>query len=188
MNLTDTSLKDTFQDMHQVARETASLLGKKVELVFSGENTILDLTVLKKIRDPLLHLIRNAIDHGIEMSVVRMESRKSPTGKILLSAASDGDHFIIEVTDDGCGIDSDRLYERAIEQGMISAEASLTEKQRIALIFNPGFSMKREISELSGRGVGLDIVKTNIEKLGGQVQVTTILNKGTTFRIQIPFA
>lgn len=180
-------LKQTFQKMQRIVRDTSKILGKEVNLVLSGEETELDKTVLENLGDPLVHLIRNAVDHGLESGADRVAKGKPEAGRIELTAYHRGAHIVIEVRDDGRGLDAQRLKQKAIEKGVIRAAQELSEKECYNLIFAPGFSTKSEVSDISGRGVGLDVVKTNVEKvLHGEIQIETEIGKGTCFRILLP--
>jgi two-component system chemotaxis sensor kinase CheA len=180
-------LKQTFQKMQRIVRDTSKQLGKEVDLVLNGEDTELDKTVLENLGDPLVHLIRNAVDHGLETGADRAAKGKPFAGKIELTAYHRGAHIVIEVRDDGRGLDALKLKAKAIEKGVIRANQELSDKECYNLIFAPGFSTKSEVSDISGRGVGLDVVKTNVEKLlHGEVQIETELGKGTCFRILLP--
>lgn len=171
-----------------MVRDTAKALGKDVELNVVGESMEIDKSVLDRLSDPLIHILRNGVDHGIEAPEARTTSGKSRTGKIVLSFENQGNHLIVEARDDGKGIDTEILKKKAIEKKLISSGQAMTERQLINLIFHPGFSTKSVTSEISGRGVGMDVVKTNIEQIGGNVEVTTTLNKGSLFKIQIPLS
>lgn len=186
MSLRMVPLKQTFQKMQRIVRDTSNLLGKKVNLALSGEETELDKTVLEALGDPLVHLIRNAVDHGIESNEKRIAAGKNESGTVLLSAYHQGGKLVIEVKDDGGGIDPDRLIAKAREKGILKPGQTLTREQGINLIFHAGFSTKAEVTEVSGRGVGMDVVRTNIEALQGEIQVKTELGKGTTFLIILP--
>lgn len=187
MGLRMVPLKATFHKMQKIVRDTSKVLGKDVDFVLSGEETELDKTVLENLGDPLVHLVRNAVDHGLEMPEDRERAGKPREGKIHLSAFHRGSHIVIEARDDGKGMDANRLREKAIEKGVISPNAVLTEQECYQLVFAPGFSTKTEVSDISGRGVGLDVVKTNVEKiLHGEIQIETELGKGTCFRILLP--
>jgi two-component system chemotaxis sensor kinase CheA len=180
-------LKQTFQKMQRIVRDTSKILGKEVNLVLSGEETELDKTVLENLGDPLVHLIRNAVDHGLENGPDRVAKGKTSAGRIELTAYHRGAHIVIEVRDDGRGLDAQKLKQKAIEKGVIRAGQELSEKECYNLIFAPGFSTKSEVSDISGRGVGLDVVKTNVEKiLHGEIQIETEIGKGTCFRILLP--
>lgn len=186
MSLRMIPLKQTFQKMQRIVRDTSKSLNKKVNLILQGEDTEVEKTVLELISDPLVHLIRNAVDHGIDSSEDRQTAGKNEMGSITLRAYHQADSIVLEVEDDGKGIDADRLRTKAIEKKIIRPEQAITDKQAINLIFHPGFSTKQNVSDISGRGVGLDVVKTNIEKLQGSVEVSTEVGKGSKFRIQLP--
>jgi two-component system chemotaxis sensor kinase CheA len=177
-----------FQKYPRLARDVARQLGKDVELVLSGEETEIDKTMIEDLNDPLVHLIRNAVDHGVDTPEERAAAGKPAKSLVHLSAEQVGDHIIIEITDDGRGIKADVIRQKAIEKGLIDIETanSLDEKQSLNLIFLPGFSTKDQISDVSGRGVGMDVVKTNIQKLNGRVDVTSVVGQGSTFRIMLP--
>jgi two-component system chemotaxis sensor kinase CheA len=186
MSLRMVPLKQTFQKMQRIVRDTSNMLNKKVNMVMLGEETELDKTVLENIGDPLVHLIRNACDHGIETPEKRREVGKPETGTVTLSAYHQSGKLVIEVKEDGGGIDGERLTQKAIEKGILRPGTKLPEQEAIHLIFHPGFSTKAQVTEVSGRGVGMDVVKTNIEALQGEVQVETVLGKGTTFKVVLP--
>ena len=177
-----------FQKYPRLARDVARQLGKDVELVLSGEETEIDKTMIEDLNDPLVHLIRNAVDHGVDGPEERIAAGKPAKSLVHLSAEQVGDHIIIEITDDGRGIKADVIRQKAVEKGLIDIETanSLDEKQSLNLIFLPGFSTKDQISDVSGRGVGMDVVKTNIQKLNGRVDVTSVVGQGSTFRIMLP--
>ena len=172
----------------RMIRDLSRQLGKKMELYMSGEETELDRTVVDQIGDPLQHLLRNSADHGLESAELRKERGKPEVGTIYLNAYQEGNNVIIEVGDDGNGIDTDRVKEKAIERGIVSAEQAenLTQKEIIDFLFMPSFSMAKQITDISGRGVGLDVVKSNIEALGGDVEVKTTLGEGTKFTVRLP--
>jgi two-component system chemotaxis sensor kinase CheA len=179
-------LKPTFQKMQRIVRDTSKELNKEVKFLLQGEDTELDKTVLERINDPLVHLIRNAVDHGIENSETRIRSGKSAQGTITLSARRESGKLAILVEDDGGGMDPAKLRKKAIEKGILSPTAELSDKQAYQLIFAPGFSTKEQVSDVSGRGVGMDVVKTNIQELGGEVQISSELGKGSSFKITLP--
>jgi two-component system chemotaxis sensor kinase CheA len=172
----------------RVVRDIAHELGKSVRLETIGSETELDRTIVEAIRDPLTHIIRNSVDHGIESPEKRVQSGKPREGHILMRAYHEGGQVIIEIIDDGAGIDLNRVKQKAVERGLISAEESsrLGERETINLIFLPGFSTAAQITNVSGRGVGMDVVKTNIEKIGGSVDVHSTFGQGTTLKIKIP--
>lgn len=186
MSLRMMPLKQTFQKMQRIVRDTSSALNKKVNFIMSGEETELDKTVLEHLSDPLVHLIRNAVDHGIEAAELRKERGKSEAGEIRLRAYHEGGNIVIEAKDDGGGVDAARIRKKAIEKGVIKENSNLTEKELQMLIFHPGFSIKSEVTDISGRGVGLDVVKTNIERLQGHVDLESVVGVGTTFKIYLP--
>ncbi len=186
MSLRMVPLRQTFQKMQRIVRDTSGMLGKKVSLVTSGDDTELDKTVLENISDPLVHLIRNACDHGVESPEIRQAKGKAESGTVKLNAYHQSGKLVIEVKDDGGGIDGARLTAKAIEKGILKAGTVLPEQEAIHLIFHPGFSTKAQVTEVSGRGVGMDVVKTNIEALQGEVQVETVLGEGTTFKVILP--
>ncbi len=172
----------------RMIRDLTKKLGKPMELYMSGEETELDRTVIDEIGDPLMHLLRNSADHGIESAEVRAERGKNPTGSIFLNAYQDGNNVVIEVKDDGNGIDVEKVKSKAIEKGTITEEqaAVMTEDEIINLLFRPSFSTADKVTDVSGRGVGLDVVKSKIEALGGDVEVKSVYGEGSTFIIRLP--
>lgn len=186
MSLRMIPVKQTFQKMQRIVRDTATLLNKKVQLHLAGEETELDKTVLENISDPLVHLIRNAVDHGIESADRRRDAGKPEEGNVYLSAYHQGGKLIIDIRDDGGGIPADILRKKTREKGIIGPNATLSDKDAVNLVFHPGFSTKQVVTEVSGRGVGMDVVKTNIEALQGEVQIDTRPGEGTTFKVVLP--
>ena len=172
----------------RMIRELAKKLDKKMELYMSGEDTELDRTVIDEIGDPLMHLLRNSADHGLESNEVRAQRGKPEVGTIELNAYQDGNNVVIEVKDDGNGIDVESVKNKAIEKGSITEEQAetMSDKEIIDLLFKPSFSTAKKVSDISGRGVGLDVVKTKIETLGGDIEVKTKLGEGSTFIIRLP--
>jgi two-component system chemotaxis sensor kinase CheA len=172
----------------RMIRDLSKKLDKKMELVMTGEDTELDRTVVDEIGDPLQHLLRNSADHGLESNELRKQRGKPEVGTIFLDAFQEGNNVIIEVGDDGNGIDADAVMNKAIERGVITQEQSetMSRKEIIDLLFLPSFSMAKKISDISGRGVGLDVVKSKIEALGGDVEVKTTLGEGTKFIVRLP--
>ena len=172
----------------RMIRDLNKKLGKPMELYMSGEETELDRTVIDEIGDPLMHLLRNSADHGIESAEVRAERGKNPTGSIFLNAYQDGNNVVIEVKDDGNGIDVQKVKSKAIEKGTITEDqaAVMTEDEIINLLFRPSFSTADKVTDVSGRGVGLDVVKSKIEALGGDVEVKSVYGEGSTFIIRLP--
>jgi two-component system chemotaxis sensor kinase CheA len=177
-----------FQKYPRLARDLARQLGKDVELVLSGEETELDKTMIEDLNDPLVHLVRNAVDHGIESMEERALSHKTAKAIVTLSASQVGDHIYIEISDDGKGMRPDVIRSKAVEKGIIDAEAanSMDDRQSLHLVFLPGFSTKDQISSVSGRGVGMDVVKTNITRLNGKIDVISVPGQGSTFTISLP--
>jgi two-component system chemotaxis sensor kinase CheA len=188
MSLRMLPVKPLIQKLQRVVRDTATSLGKDVELTITGEQMEVDKSVLDRLGDPLIHILRNAADHGLEDPTGRANAGKTPKGNVHLSFVNEGNHLVIEIKDDGKGINSEVLRKKAIEKNLITDSDSLSEKQLVNLIFHPGFSTKTVTSEISGRGVGMDVVKTNIESIGGSVDVTTTVGSGSLFRLQIPLS
>jgi len=172
----------------RVVRDLSGELGKQVRLELDGKETGLDRSVLEAIKDPLTHIIRNAIDHGIETPDVRLASGKPAEGLLRLRAIHEGGHVLVEIADDGAGIDPERVLAKALERNIITLEraAKLTIEEAQALVFAPGFSTAETVTNISGRGVGMDVVKTNIERIGGAVQIESAPGSGTTIRLKIP--
>ena len=172
----------------RMIRDLSRSLNKKMELIMTGEETELDRTVVDQIGDPLQHLLRNSADHGLESAELRKERGKPETGTITLKAFQEGNNVIIEVGDDGNGIDTEAVKTKAIERGIVTAEQAenLSQKEIIDFLFMPSFSMAKQITDISGRGVGLDVVKSNIEALGGDVEVKSVYGEGSTFTVRLP--
>ena len=177
-----------FHKYPRIARDLARNLGKEVELALVGEDTEIDKTMVEDLSDPIIHLIRNAVDHGIEDPAGRAAAGKPAKSVLRLEARQEGDHIVITVADDGRGMDAERLRAKALAQGVITAEeaSTLDERQSYNLVFLPGFSMASQISDVSGRGVGMDVVRTNIQKLNGSIEIQSQLGKGTTLLIHLP--
>ena len=186
MSLRMIPVKTTLQKMSRIVRDTSKALGKKVNLTLKGEETEIDKTVLEHLADPLVHIVRNAVDHGLESTQERIEVGKDEKGQVVIEAYHEGNNLVIDVSDDGKGINPDIIRAKAIEKGVLDPNSSMNDYDVIQLIFHPGFSTKEEVSEVSGRGVGMDVVKTNIEKLSGDVKVITKLGQGSVFRIVLP--
>jgi len=172
----------------RMIRDISKKLNKKMELYMSGEETELDRTVIDEIGDPLMHMLRNAADHGLESNEERIKAGKPEVGSIFLNAYQDGNNVVIEVRDDGKGVDVEKVKKKAVEKGAITAEqaATMSDKEAVDLLFRPSFSTAEQVSDLSGRGVGLDVVKSKIEALGGDVEAKTVLGEGTTFIVRLP--
>lgn len=168
--------------IHDLSRK----MNKEIELVISGEQTELDKTVMEQIGDPLVHLVRNAVDHGIEATEIRIANGKPEKGTVTLDAYHQGGSIVIEIKDDGGGIDRDAVLTKAIEKGLVDESISLTDNQVYDLLFEPGFSTAKELSDISGRGVGMDVVKRNIQSLGGRIQIESSLGKGSNFKVFLP--
>lgn len=186
MSLRMIPIKPTFQKMERLSRDLARNFGKKVHFQVSGEDTELDRTVVEEIADPMVHMVRNALDHGLELPDVRVAAGKPESGTVHLSAYHQGSNIVIELQDDGRGIDPDKIFKKAVEKGILPANASLTREECYALIFAPGFSTAEKVTAVSGRGVGMDVVKRNIEKLRGKIEITSEVGKGSVFKIKLP--
>ena len=177
---------NTFRKFRRLVRDLSQELGKEIELVTQGEETELDKTVIEKLNDPLVHLIRNSVDHGIEPSSTRQALGKPSVGTLRLTANHSGASVIIQIIDDGAGLDADAIRKKAIERGLISEESHLSDKDAFQLIFAPGFSTAKTVTGVSGRGVGMDVVKKNIEQLGGSIDLHSHKNEGTTINLKLP--
>jgi two-component system chemotaxis sensor kinase CheA len=186
MSLRMIPIKQSFQKMERLARDLARDFSKKVSFVTSGEETELDRTVVEEIGDPLVHMVRNALDHGLEPTATRVAAGKPETGTLHLKAYHQGSNIVIELQDDGRGIDPDKIYAKAIEKGIVAKGAVLSREDILALIFAPGFSTAEKVTSVSGRGVGMDVVKRNIEKLRGKIEITSEVGHGSTFKIRLP--
>jgi len=186
MNIRMMPIRSTFEKFRRLVHDLARDLEKNVELTIEGADTELDKTVIEQLGDPLMHLIRNSMDHGIEPAEVRADSGKSPTATIHLAARHSGASVLVTVTDDGRGIDSDAVRRRAVERGLISTEAQLTESQIYALLFEPGFSTAKQVTDVSGRGVGMDVVRQRVESLRGAVEVSSQPGQGTSVTLRLP--
>ena len=179
-------ISQVFDRFPRVVRDLQKDLGKKVNLILEGEDTELDKTVVDDLMDPIMHCVRNSVDHGIETPQERKEAGKDETGTVLLKAANEGNSIVIDVVDDGGGINVEKVKKKAIDKGLIHPSKVLTDQEAAQLIFLPGFSTAEKITNVSGRGVGLDVVKTMIEKLNGTIQVTSEHGKGSKFSIRLP--
>lgn len=181
-------IKKVFGMFPRLVRDLSMMQGKNVQLVMEGQATELDKTLIEAIKDPLTHLVRNSIDHGVEAPNVRERLGKSPTAKIQIRAFHEAGLVHIEVADDGAGIDLQRVKAKAIQQGLVTPQQAeeMTERQLITLIFRPGFSTAEQITKISGRGVGMDVVKRNLDRIGGTIDVQTELHKGTTMKLRVP--
>ncbi|GHD99342.1 hypothetical protein U879_09160 [Defluviimonas sp. 20V17] len=179
-------IKPLFQRMARIVREAAAISGKTAQLRTEGEGTEVDKTVIERLAEPLTHILRNAVDHGLENARTREVSGKKPTGLISLSATYRSGRVVIEVADDGAGINRERVRSIAVEKGLIDPAAELSEGEIDKLLFMPGFSTASEVSDLSGRGVGMDVVKRAIQQIGGRISIHSVAGKGTTLSISLP--
>lgn len=187
MNLRMIPIKDTFLKMKRVARDVSKKTNKEVELILAGEDTEIDKTIVDSLSEPLIHLIRNSIDHGIEAnSEDRIKANKDAVGKVHLIAMHKGSNFIIEIKDDGRGIDTQKILEKAIEKGIASSDETYSREEILNFLMVAGFSTAATITDISGRGVGLDAVKQSIESIKGKIQIESVLGEGTIFRIVLP--
>jgi two-component system chemotaxis sensor kinase CheA len=186
MSLRMVAIKATFQKMNRLVRDLTANVSKQVELIISGEDTEMDRTIVEELADPLMHMIRNSVDHGIEKPEDRVSKGKPAEGSIKLSAYHQGGNMVIEIADDGAGLNKKRILEKALERGIVSPGADLDDQQIYDLIFAPGFSTAEKITDISGRGVGMDVVKQNIGKLRGKIEIESTPGRGTTFRIFLP--
>jgi two-component system chemotaxis sensor kinase CheA len=175
-----------FERFPRMVRDLARQQGKEIELILEGRSTRVDKAIIDEIGEPLVHLIRNSIDHGIETPRIRVSRGKTPTGTILLSAAQESNHVVITIMDDGAGIDASRVRQKAVERGLLRGDEQLSDRDAVQLIFSQGFSTLDRVTEVSGRGVGLDVVLKSIERSNGLVEVETIPGVGTKFIIQLP--
>jgi len=179
---------NVFNRFPRVVRDVTRKNGKKVILKIEGEETELDKTVIDAISDPLTHIVRNAIDHGIETIEARKNAGKDPAGTLILKAYHEGGQVIVEISDDGVGIDPDNLRKKVVEKGLMTTEQveALSDKEAIELVFLPGFSTAEKVTNISGRGVGMDVVMTNITNIGGRVEIFSKIQQGTTIKINLP--
>ncbi|ENN8774162.1 chemotaxis protein CheA, partial [Campylobacter coli] len=177
-----------FNKFPRVVRDLSRELGKQIELEITGEETELDKSIVEEIGDPIMHMIRNSCDHGVEDPATRAANGKPEKGIVQLKAYNEGNHIVVEITDDGKGLDPNGLKAKAIEKNLITEREAdqMTDKEAFALIFKPGFSTAAKVTNVSGRGVGMDVVKTNIEKLNGVIEIDSELGKGSSFKLKIP--
>ncbi len=186
MSLRMIPIKPIFQKMERLVRDLARDFNKKVTFLTSGDDTELDRTVVEEIGDPLVHMVRNALDHGLEPPEARTAAGKSATGSLHLRAYHEGSNIVIELQDDGRGIDPAKILKKAVEKGVVAPGATLNRDETLALIFAPGFSTAEKVTAVSGRGVGMDVVKRNIEKLRGKIEISSEVGQGSTFKIKLP--
>ncbi len=186
MRMRTVPVNNTFQKMARLTREVGRKAGKEVVLVTQGEGTEMDRAMVERLEDPLVHMVRNAVDHGIESPAERLAAGKQPGGVLTLTASHQGGSIVIELSDDGKGLDRDRILKKGIERGLVSNPEALTEQEIFQLIFAPGFSTAPRVTDLSGRGVGMDVVKRNVEAMRGRVFIESRPGKGSTFRLVLP--
>ncbi len=186
MSLRMVPIKSTFQKMVRLVRDLARNSGKQVRLTMSGEDTEIDRNVVDELYEPMVHMIRNSMDHGLELAAERTAAGKEPSGQISLKAFHRGGNIVVEISDDGRGLNKARIIEKAKANGLITDESKLSDEEIYNLVFQPGFSTAKQVSEISGRGVGMDVVKKAIEKLRGRVDIQTRPGKGSTFVISLP--
>jgi two-component system chemotaxis sensor kinase CheA len=179
-----------FQRFGRLVRDLSKKLGKEVQLVVEGEDTEADKNVIEALADPLIHILRNSLDHGLELPAVRVAAGKPAQGTLRVSAHQEGDRVMLDIADDGAGIDTDRVRAKAVERGLIPEDraSSLSEQEAQQLIFLPGFSTADTISDLSGRGVGMDVVRSAVERINGTVTLESERGKGTTLRLALPLS
>ncbi|HLJ51562.1 MAG TPA: chemotaxis protein CheA [Bryobacteraceae bacterium] len=175
-----------FQKMSRLVRDLSKKTGKPVEIALSGENTELDRNIVEQLADPLMHMLRNALDHGIENSAERAAAGKNPTASISLKAGHEAGHIVVEVGDDGRGLDREKILAKGIGRGLVAPGAQLLDAEVYDLIFQPGFSTAEQVTAVSGRGVGMDVVRKNVQKLRGRVDIHSVPGKGTTFFVRVP--
>ena len=186
MSMRMVPIRSTLQKMHRLVRDIATLQEKRVELILEGEDTEIDRTIVEKISDPLMHMVRNAVDHAIELPNERTATGKPAIGTIRIRAYHKSGNVVIEIEDDGAGLNSERILEKAIKNGLVPAGVKLTEKELFSLILRPGFSTAAVVTAISGRGVGLDVVQKNIAKLRGKIDIKSSSHRGTLFTIRLP--
>lgn len=186
MTLRMIPIRNTFQKMNRLVRDLTSRMNKKVEFKISGEDTEMDRTIVEELGDPLMHMIRNSVDHGVEMPDVRVANGKPAMGTVHLSAYHQGGNIVIEIKDDGAGLRPDKIMAKAVANGIVEPDAQLSEKEIFNLIFAPGFSTAEKVTDISGRGVGMDVVKRNIAKLRGKIEIDSTPGHGSTFKIFLP--
>jgi two-component system chemotaxis sensor kinase CheA len=186
MSLRMVPIRAAFQKMTRLVRDLAAAQGKQIQLLLSGEDTELDRNIVEELADPLIHMIRNSADHGIEMPAEREAKAKPALGTIRLQAFHQGGGIVIRIADDGKGLDKDRIVAKALQKGLIEPDTSLSEKEIFELIFAPGFSTAEKITDLSGRGVGMDVVRGNISRLRGRIEVESEFGHGSAFTIFLP--
>lgn len=186
MSMRMVPIAGVFQKMARLVRDLSRKADKKVDFVTEGEDTELDRSIVDKIADPLVHMIRNSVDHGIEPADDRKAAGKAVTGRIGLRAFHQAGNIVIEITDDGKGLDRDRILKKAIDNGIVEPDQELSDEEVFKLIFHAGLSTAQKVTSVSGRGVGMDVVRKNVESLRGKIDITSTQGKGTTFTIRMP--
>jgi two-component system chemotaxis sensor kinase CheA len=186
MSMRMVPIRSTFQKMHRLVRDIATTQKKKVDLILEGEETEIDRSIVEKISDPLMHMVRNAVDHAIELPEDRTAAGKSPAGTIRMRAYYKSGNVVIEIEDDGMGLNRERILEKAVRNGLLKAGTKPDDKELIQLILQPGFSTAAVVTDISGRGVGLDVVQKNIGKLRGKIDINSVAGQGTLFLIRLP--
>jgi two-component system chemotaxis sensor kinase CheA len=186
MSMRMVPIRQVFQKMARLVRDLSKQSGKNIELVLQGEETELDRKVVEDINDPLMHMVRNSVDHGIESPERRAAAGKPAQATLRLRAAHEGGNIVIEIVDDGAGLDTDRIYAKAVSNGLVAPGTALAPADIHQMIFQPGFSTAEKVTEISGRGVGMDVVRRNIEALRGRIEIQTARGQGTTFSIRLP--
>jgi two-component system chemotaxis sensor kinase CheA len=186
MSMRMVPIRQVFQKMARLVRDLSKQSGKNIELVLQGEETELDRKVVEDINDPLMHMVRNSVDHGIESPERRAAAGKPAQARLRLRAAHEGGNIVIEIVDDGAGLDTDRIYAKAVSNGLVAPGTALAPADIHQMIFQPGFSTAEKVTEISGRGVGMDVVRRNIEALRGRIEIQTARGQGTTFSIRLP--
>ena len=186
MSLRMVPIRATFQKMVRLVRDLAAKEGKQIELKMFGEDTELDRTIVEQLNDPLVHMVRNSVDHGIEKPEIRKAKGKPEQGQVTLRAFHQGGNIVIQVQDDGAGLNKERILAKAVEKDIVAKDQQLSEKEIFELIFAAGFSTAEKVTELSGRGVGMDVVRRNIEALRGKVEIQSVEGRGSTFTIHLP--
>jgi two-component system chemotaxis sensor kinase CheA len=179
-----------FQRFGRLVRDISKKLGKDVQLVIEGEDTEADKNVIESLADPLIHILRNSLDHGIEMPAVRLAAGKPALGTLRVAARQEADRVLLDISDDGAGVDTARVRAKAVERGLIAADRAglLSEHEAVQLVFLPGFSTAETISDLSGRGVGMDVVRSAVERINGTVELSSVHGQGTTIRLALPLS
>ena len=186
MSLRMVPIRGTFQKMNRLVRDIAAKIGKQVQLVAEGEETELDRNIVEEISDPLIHMIRNSVDHGVETPEIRQKNGKPPLGTVTLKAFHQGGNIVIQIQDDGAGLNRERIMAKAVEKGLMTAGEQLSDSDIFKFVMAAGFSTAEKVTDLSGRGVGMDVVRRNIEKLRGKIEISSVTGKGSTFSIFLP--